>query len=66
MLTEENLELAREYGIDEELIKLLERTVRKQGRIDGLATFVKSSPLDRLLPALRLARRLAGRRPRMH
>ncbi len=66
ILTEENLALAREYGIDSDLVKLLERIVRKQGRVDGLARFVKCSPLHRLLPAFRFARRLVGGGPRMH
>jgi hypothetical protein len=66
VLTEENLDLARERGIDRELIARLERIVRKRRRLDGFATFVKSSPLEHLLPIFRRARRWAGGKPRMH
>ena len=66
VFTEENLALARERGIDFELIQLLERVVRKLNRYDALAIFAKNSPLERLLPIFRKLRELLGSGPRTH
>jgi hypothetical protein len=62
VLTEENLVLARERGADPELTGMLERVVRRARRREGLRSFVDNSPLRRLRPWLRFARRHLRRR----
>ena len=58
ILTEENLQFAKDYGTDPELTAMLERVVRRRRRRQGAVRFIENSPLDPLLP---LARRIARR-----
>jgi hypothetical protein len=57
VLTEENLTLARECGQDDDLIRLLDRIVRKQRRNSAMNVYVRNSPLEHLRPFARRARR---------
>jgi len=58
-LTEENLQMAREYGAERKLIAMLERVVRRRRRLQGTLAVIRNSPLEHLLP---VARRLRGLR----
>lgn len=64
--TIENLKFAREQGDNRELIEELEKIVRKQNRYTALATYLKNSPLECLLPTYRRIRQWAGGEPRTH
>jgi hypothetical protein len=66
VLTFENLELARKSGLDDELVRQLERIVRRVNRYDAIAAYSRNSPLERLLPIYRRAREITGGSPRMH
>lgn len=56
VFTEENLALALELRSEPELTRLLDRIVRKHKRHEGLALYIKNSPLRRLLPIYRYFR----------
>ena len=63
--TMDNLEYARNFSKDRDLVKLLDGIVRRRNRYDAMATYAKNSPLAYSLPVFWKLRELLGGSPRI-